>query len=316
MSEKEGPAMATLPFSLPALLCGEKPSTPPLYSAPWRLFAQPQGQTQQQLVDAYAKAIGPGWAMTDCGMDMGQQRAALLACRRNGFCPPLVACLALDEEGMTPDGWRADAALVLLQSMGCAALVVTPADEEAAHALPRLFSLLWQDARIPLGVALPQGQNALEPTQFPYANLFWVADEAQGQGLAQWVAQRKPAPIAPPPEDDGFIAVANGHSFLLDATFDLDGQLECGPDFSGQLLELEGEGCTALRLLLPDEHSLAIFCAEQYMVTLPLCIATEDPDLLEQALAAFQGRGIYDGTCPVEDETLQRLVEEYGLIVL
>ena len=42
----------------------------------------------------------------------------------------------------------------------------------------------------------------------------------------------------------------------------------------------------------------------------------ETKELLEKALRVYQGRALYDGTCDLEPEDLQPLVEKYGLILL
>ena len=58
-----------------------------------------------------------------------------------------------------------------------------------------------------------------------------------------------------------------------------------------QLLDLESDGCTALRLLLPDEDAVDLFAAEQYMVKMPISLCAQDPVLLERAAAGLLGPG-------------------------
>ena len=81
-------------------------------------------------------------------------------------------------------------------------------------------------------------------------------------------------------------------------------------------MELEIDGCDALRLILPDEDALDVFAAEQYMITMPLSLCAPDAALMERALEAFAGRAVYDGSWPLLQEDLDRFVERYGLIVL
>ncbi len=321
--------MKPLPFPLPALIClepGPEEPEPPLFRRPRTLlYALPQREDDcvPRWVDEFSAQIrqnGSGLVMADCGMPVPQQRAALLACARSPERPPFASCLALDEEGLTPDGWDGEAALILLQSMGCAAVIFVPADQEALEELPRLFSLLWQDARIPIGAAPSFGDSPQAAASFPRASLLMGADAAACQDLAQRASQAQlwsvPPSIVPPPEDDWFIAVSNGQDYLLDPAFDIDGQLECQPDFIQQLMELEIDGCDALRLTLPDEDALDIFSAEQYMISMPLSLCAANPALMERALEAFAGRAIYDGSWPLPQEDLDRFVEQYGLIVL
>ena len=321
--------MKPLAFPLPALIClepGPEEPEPPLFRRPQTLlYALPQREDDSvsRWIEEFSIKIPEGESglvMADCGMPVPQQRAALLACARRPESPPFISCLALDEEGLTLDGWDGEAALILLQSMGCAAVIFVPADEEALKELPRLFSRLWQDARIPVGVAPSFGGGAQIAASFPRASLLMGADAAACQDLAQRIAQAKlwtvPPSIAPPPEDDWFIAVSNRQDHLLDPAFDIDGQLECQPDFIEQLMELEIDGCDALRLILPDEDALDVFAAEQYMITMPLSLCAPDAALMERALEAFAGRAVYDGSWPLPQEDLDRFVERYGLIVL
>ena len=321
--------MRSLPFSLPALLCpqpeGEDEGLPPLLRRPCRmLFPLPEqeGDGTQQWAEQFKAIIGDaqGFVMADCGMSVPQQRAALLACRESPGQPAFVACLTLDGESHTPDGWDGDASLVLLQSMGCAAVLFTAGDQEALEELPRLFSALWEDARIPVGVILPKESDRQMVAAFPRACLMMGPDEGTCRHLGQLGEQagfwERELVLADPPEEDWFIAVSNGRDYLLDPAFDIDGELECRGDFTQQLLEIESDGCTALRLLLYDEDAADLFAAEQYMVKMPISLCAQDPVLLERALRAFWGRAVYDGTWPLEEADLRPLVEKYGLILL
>lgn len=323
--------MKPLPFSLPALLRpqlsaeGEGEDLPwPLQRPDRLLFSLPEQEEEgtQQWVEQFKAIIGDaqGFVMADCGMPVPQQRAALLACQESPGKPAFVACLTLDEESHTPDGWDGDASLVLLQSMGCAAVLFTAGDKEVMEELPRLFSTLWEDARIPVGVILPKESDQQLVAAFPRSCLMMGPDESAcihlgelGEKTGFW---KRELVIAAPPEEDWFIAVSNGRDHLLDPAFDIDGELECQGDFTQQLLDLESDGCTALRLLLPDEDAVDLFAAEQYMVKMPISLCAQDPVLLERALRAFWGRAVYDGTWPLEEEDLWPLVKKYGLILL
>ena len=183
-----------------------------------------------------------------------------------------------------------------------------------------MFSTLWEDARIPVGVILPKESDRQLVAAFPRTCLMMGPDEGAcahlgklGEETGFW---KRELVMADPPEEDWFIAVSNGRDHLLDPTFDIDGELECQGDFTQQLLDLESDGCTALRLLLPDEDAVDLFAAEQYMVKMPVSLCVQDPVLLERALRAFWGRAVYDGTWPLEEEDLGPLVEKYGLILL
>ena len=319
--------MKPLPFSLPALLCQEgeeaPDDAPPIHRPAVALFplSDDVETPVEEWIACYRKQIGDatGLVLADCGMTVPQQRAALLACRESPGQPSFVASLALDDEGETFDGWQGNAALILLQSMGCAGVLFAPQDSLAAAEMPRLYRGLWEDARIPTGVILTEPTGG-EAELLSRASLLMAASLPQARqvrqlGLETGWFQQAPT-ICPPPEDDDFIAVSNGHSFLLDATFDIDGELLCSGSFAEDLLELESDGCTALRLLVPDEDALESLALEQYMVKMPVSIGAPDGELMEKALRCFCGRAMADGTYEIAEQELRPLVERYGLIVL
>ncbi|WP_458863471.1 hypothetical protein [Acidaminobacterium chupaoyuni] len=264
---------------------------------------------------------GAAPVLADCGMTVAQQRAALLACKDLPAQPPFIACLALNADGETFDNWQAGAALILLQSMGCAGVLLTSQDEEAAAEMPALIAALYEDARIPLGAVLSLEDARQKTWPLPHLSFLMAADSHETEALAQYAAEKGffdhlPA-VCPPKEPDYFIAVSNGNAFLLDPTFDIDIELECSADFIDELMEAENaESIASLRLVIDDEDALARFAEEQYMIHLPLCLRTSDEALFEQALVSFCGRAMYDGTFELEESLLRRLVERYGLIVL
>ena len=59
-----------------------------------------------------------------------------------------------------------------------------------------------------------------------------------------------------------------------------------------------------------------IFAQHQYAIGKALCLWSDVPELLEQALRVYQGRAFYDGTGDLDRKELDRLSWTYGLIVL
>ena len=59
----------------------------------------------------------------------------------------------------------------------------------------------------------------------------------------------------------------------------------------------------------PEE--LEWFADAQYMITKPLCLRCDSAELLDQALALYQGRALYEGS--LSRETLTPLAAKYGL---
>ena len=72
----------------------------------------------------------------------------------------------------------------------------------------------------------------------------------------------------------------------------------------------------AILIEIMEEDDVLVFAENQYAIEDPLCLWCDVPELLEKALRVYQGRAFYDGTCGLEPEELQPLVEKYGLILL
>ena len=72
----------------------------------------------------------------------------------------------------------------------------------------------------------------------------------------------------------------------------------------------------ALKIAIYDEDDLYTFAENQYAVKDALCLWTDVPELLEQALRLYQGRAFWDGTGELEAAFLQEMARKYGLVLL
>ena len=72
----------------------------------------------------------------------------------------------------------------------------------------------------------------------------------------------------------------------------------------------------AVKIAIQSQDDVEIFAAHQYAVREALCLWSDVPELLEEALRVYQGRAFYDGTGDLDRADLDRLSELYGLIVL
>ena len=72
----------------------------------------------------------------------------------------------------------------------------------------------------------------------------------------------------------------------------------------------------AVKNIIQSQDDVEIFAQHQYAVRDALCLCSDVPELLEEALRVYQGRAFYDGTGGLERRDLDRLAELYGLIVL
>lgn len=222
--------------------------------------------------------------MADCGMSVRAQRALLIACAESGE-RAFVSCIAVDSDGKTFDGWESAAALVLLQSMGASAMLLAAHDEPAREAMDEILMELRVDAKIPIG---------------------YIDSEAEWKILG----------YNEQTEREEFVSVSNGCAHLLDATFDVDAEVYEFMDFPERILELENAGCNAFRAEIGDDDELDIFCKEEYMIKMALCLSAPNEQLFAGAIRAFCGRAMYDGTSPLDADFLASMTKKYGLIIL
>ena len=98
---------------------------------------------------------------------------------------------------------------------------------------------------------------------------------------------------------------------------DVGETIECTPDLMEEILEAE-ETCPqgALKIAILEEDDVAIFAENQYVVRDALCLWSDVPELLEQALRVYQGRAFWDGTGDLEPEFLAEMSRKYGLVLL
>ena len=82
------------------------------------------------------------------------------------------------------------------------------------------------------------------------------------------------------------------------------------------LLEIEDEEAAALKLLLHEEDDLYNLETDGYMLSRPVCLYAEHPELLEKALRVYPGLAIYDGTWEIAPAVARYFSEKYGMICL
>ena len=234
------------------------------------------------LVSAYSAKLrlGEGPVHINCMTTMAECRAAILAAREKGSFPVWVSW-ACDEDGESVTRVDMLAALFVCEGMGCAAFGLNCREEVAKEQLARLAAY----ASVPL---------------------FWVRE---GKAV--------PFPYQIQPKDPDVIPCATGtRPCFLTRTVDVGEELECGPDLLEDIIAAEDDPVGAVKIVITEQDDVDIFAQHQYAIGKALCLWSDVPELLEQALRVYQGRAFYDGTGDLEREELERMSRTYGLIVL
>ncbi len=248
-------------------------------------------------------------------------RAAVILSREKQPMRPVIVLAELEPTGTTADGWQPDALLALFEAIGASAFILScPADSDLLSAA--LDELVFR-ARIPVGVCVPHGMEGQLIPQAMSARLLLAVDD-QSLSVLQREAQAHdffaalPAPEDVEDEPQRLTAVTCGQLFSIDPAIDIDAVCDISDDdviFSRWLLEQE-ESWGAIRVHVEGEDDVAVLDENQYMLRVPLALASDDPAVFEQAVRRFCGIALYDGTCDFDPDFLETLHRKYGLVLL
>ena len=236
----------------------------------------------EELAEAYRVRLEPGKGPVHIAdmTTMAECRAALLAVRGLDCGAPWVSW-ACGEDGMSSTRVHMLAALFVCEGMGAAAFGVDCPEEGAEERMAELASY----ARIPLFRV--KGEKLIP---YPYE------------------------PVCPDPDVIPCATVAA--PCFIRRTIDVGEELECGPDLLEDIIAAEDDPVGAVKIAIQSQDDVEIFALHQYAVREALCLWSDVPELLEEALRVYQGRAFYDGTGGLSREALDRLTGLYGLIVL
>lgn len=304
--------------------------------APTGKFLFPMGDmTFEELVEIYTEQAS---ALEEAGVDLfvietmmtlPEARAAVLAVKRVSRKPVFVT-FTCDASGKTLTGTDVTAALLVMQGMGVDAfgLNCSVGPEEMLKQLRRLSVY----AEVPL-IAKPNagtpevvdGKTVYRCTPEDFSA--WVPELAAAgvaiyggccgteEGHIRLLAERTgTVDIRPPvPEQKHLLPLATEKApALLPADVQCGTILICDGNVGEAIEQAETSADAVTAIRIEQEEQLAYFADNQYAITRPLCIVTEDAEILEQALRLYQGRAMYEGNLP--ETVLAPLGRKYGLI--
>ena len=303
----------------------------------------PYGETPfEVLVGFYAEQAaaleraGVDLFLVESVMAMAEARAAVLGIRESGSRRPILVTCYCDEEGRTPSGTDVLACAIVMQGMGVTAFGLNCVDPAVAEEqLARLH--LYTD--LPLIAEPSAGLPDLASGKPDYPD----NADAFARRTPQWAAAgvrifggccgTAPAHIAalgramatvdfsafPPVEKDPDVipCASEKEARFITPDVDVGETIQCTDHLMEDILEAEEERPVgALKIEVLDTDDLEIFAREQYAVRDALCLWSDVPELLEQALRVYQGRAFWDGTGDLEPEFLAEMAKKYGLVLL
>lgn len=223
----------------------------------------------------------------------------------------LMAEIPITAEGLLPFGTEPTAAVCVLQRIGVSTVIFSGEDPDAieealVHAAPY--------ARISLGVRIdPAWLTA--GRHFPNAELFVPRHAEDAEALYEALQCWQGATVCPRDHDD-FLAAPDGtHAHFIDPTIDISEEIALDAHLSEHLLEAE-DASGAIKLRVENEEDLIRFEEQVFMISRPVCLCAEQPELLERALRIYPGLALYDGTWTLEPRLIKYFSEKYGMIPL
>lgn len=224
----------------------------------------------------------------------------------------IIAELHVDEEGLMTDGTDCLAAVGVLQRIGVSTVILNAAGPEALEdALERIAPY----ARLSVGVSVPCAWLRAGVKLTNVEALLPVAHESAGrvwQALADYTGGR----TVGRDHDDVILAPDGCNAHFIDAVTDISDEIDCDHHLEENLLEIEDQEAAALKLLIHEEDDLYNLETDLYMLSRPVCLCAENPELLEKALRIYSGLAIYDGTWEQDPALLKYFSEKYGMICL
>lgn len=224
----------------------------------------------------------------------------------------LIAELEACEDGRMADGTDVVAAAGVLQRIGVSTLLVTAAGpDELSEALERLAPYV----RMSVGVRVPT-KWLRDGIALTGVELFATAPGEDSTVLAEALLHWEGLRVEKRDHDDVILVPDGRDAHFIAPTVDISEEIVCDHRLYESLLEAEDEEAAVFKLVLEDEEGIQDLEDDLYMLTRPVCLCAETPELLEKALRSFYGLAIYDGTWEQEPEILKYFEQKYGLICL
>lgn len=224
----------------------------------------------------------------------------------------IIAELRAGEEGRMTDGTDCLAAVGVLQRIGVATVILSAAEpEQLEDALERIAPY----ARLSVGVCVPC-QWLRDGIRLTNVELLLPAAHERAEQVWQALENYQGGRTVSRDHDDVILAPDGRDAHFIDAVTDISDEIACDCHLEENLLAIEDEEAAALKLLIHEEDDLYNLETDVYMLSRPVCLCAEDPELLERALRIYHGLAIYDGTWEQDPALVKYFSEKYGMICL
>lgn len=305
-------------------------------------FPRPFGDMAfDELIDIYTeqgKALmeaGVDFYMVETQVSLAEARAAVIALKRLGAGPVFVT-MTVDRQGKTMSGNSALACLIVLTGLGADAFGLNcstgPADMLAT------LRELAPYAKVPL-IAKPNagieegedGYRYLSPEDFAshlpdfLSSGVTILGGCCGTTPEHIKALRKALDSCPPQsgtiarrDDICILAASEREAFIFRDEPELSQPLACTESLAEDVMEAEEDAADILLVELNTPEDIETLVENSYMLKLPLCVASQDPALLEAMAVQHHGTLLIDSRSLSDSDrpAVEALSERYGCIIL
>ena len=279
----------------------------------------PYGETSFTELKAIYKdrleLLDPERAIMLDGMTMlADLRAAFLESRKYGC--PIYILLHVDSEMMTEHELPADAALIVMQSLGAVCFGITA---DSTETLINGIRKIKPYSKIPLAVRPHSGtftDDELKELLEAGADVFLDLDDecsTRFQNIISKVGYKQP-------EIDYIesLMLANERSafFLEHDTTEISDPIECNAGMGEDLIAAcEQSGCDVLKIQINSPDDALDFADNAHMATLPVMFSGDDEIAMKLAVMLYQGRALIDGTSLIDIGELKKAAQKYGAVI-
>lgn len=254
-----------------------------------------------------------GFLLDGMGL-MSDLRAAVLECRKTG--KPVYAIVDVDSDLKTEYELPADAALIVMQSLGALCFGISSDDPET---LTEGVRRIKPFARIPLAVR-PKNGSLDDDTIISLLN--WGADVFIGLNdechtrFQNIVSAKKYTPAYVEYEDSMMLANERSAFFLEHDTTEISDPIECNAGMGEDLIAVCGQGgFDVLKIQINSPDDALDFADNAHMATLPVMFSGDEEIAMKLAVMLYQGRALIDGTSLIDPDELKKTASKYGAII-
>ena len=245
---------------------------------------------------------------------MSDLRAAVLECRKTG--KPIYTVVEVDSDLKTEHELPADAALIVMQSLGALCFGISSDDPDTlVDGVKRLKPF----ARIPLAVRPESGALSDEIiTELLNAgtDVFIGLDDECHTRFQNIVSAKKYTPAYVEYEDCVMLANERSAFFLEHDTTEISEPLECNAGMGEDLIAVcEQGGYDVLKIQVNSPDDALDFADNAHMATLPVMFSGDDEIAMKLAVMLYQGRALIDGTSLIDSDELKKTAGKYGAVI-